>query len=242
MSRDSQQLARLIRDLLRVTRGRVPAAWLLVLGVAAVVYALAAPRLNDSFGWRLPTLVESTGGAPATRPRAEKRVAAPSASPARQPPGAAEDETQLAPAGQPPGENVGQGDALLIDAILKSQDRGDYESPGGLRYTRGSKHGHRLKHLMAHARDQPGRPGSHGVFLTQDPVAIVELVDEAYGLAVAGQRTKVEREGDRTIYNVEMGRKIGYVGGESGNRRGKPPARRLRIVVEDRDFVTAFPY
>ena len=68
------------------------------------------------------------------------------------------------------------------------------------------------------------------------------LVDEAYRQALGGDNTRVEQEDERTVYTVNLGRRIGYIGGESGNRRGRPAARHLRLVLEGSDFVTAFPY
>jgi len=128
------------------------------------------------------------------------------------------------------------------DDDLERVLQASHQSPAGLRYPRGSQHGHRLKHLMAHARDQPDRPGQHGVFDSAVPSEVVGLVDEAYQQALAGENTRVKHEEDRTIYTINLGRRIGYIGGESGNRRGQPAARHLRLVLEGKNFVTAFPY
>jgi len=129
-----------------------------------------------------------------------------------------------------------------LERILQASRPGTYQSPAGLRYPRGSQHGHRLKHLMAHARDQPDRPGQHGVFDSSVPSEVVSLVDEAYRQALAGENTREKREASRTVYTINLGRRIGYIGGESGNRRGQPAARHLRLVLEGKNFVTAFPY
>ena len=128
-----------------------------------------------------------------------------------------------------------------IDRILQDGSRESYESPAGLQYVRGSQHGHRLKHVMAHTVDQPDRPGQHGVFGVSTPEEVVALVDEAFQQALTGEDTSAKHERERTIYTVNLRRPIGVIGGESGNRRGRPEARHLRLVLEDRQVITAFP-
>ena len=224
MNRSSQQLAQLIRQVSRLQRGKLSPAWWATLGVLVIGYLVAAPWLNASLGWNLPVLTDS---GPAGLPQQESnRPVDPSADHS--------DKKRV------PGQSAA--DARVIGDILASQSNADYQSPAGLRYTRGSRHGHRLRHLMAHAEDQPNRPGQHGVFDETEALRVVGLVDEAYQQAIRGQRTMTDQEGDRTVYNVELGRRIGYIGGESGNRRGRPAAQHIRIVVEGKDFVTAFPY
>ena len=110
-----------------------------------------------------------------------------------------------------------------------------------MRYTRGSQHGHRLKHLMAHTRDEPARPGQHGVFDSTDPAEVVAIVDEAYLQAQAGRDTRTQREEERTVYDVNLRRRVGYIGGTSGNRKQRPAANHLRMVVEGDRLITAFP-
>ena len=128
-----------------------------------------------------------------------------------------------------------------IENILSSQSRATYQSPAGLRYTRSSQHGHRLKHLLAHATDQPDRPGQHGVFDSDDAVEVVGLVDEAFRQALAVIATRVDFEAEQTVYTVNCGSRIGYLGGESGKRRGHPAASYLRLVIEENRLITAFP-
>lgn len=72
--------------------------------------------------------------------------------------------------------------------------------------------------------------------------ATVRLLDDAY------ERIKAERsgittevDGDRTVHTVNMNKRIGYVGGREGNRRRKPMARRVRIVLEGQRVITAYP-
>jgi hypothetical protein len=116
-----------------------------------------------------------------------------------------------------------------------------FESPAGLRYGPGSEEGHRLKHLMRHSRDDPGRPGPHGVF-DGGQSRILALLDEAWLVSKEGGRNvRAQQEDRRTILTINMGRRIGYVGGESGRRQGNPAASHVRLVVEGVNVITAFP-
>jgi len=187
--------------------------WIVGLVVVAAAYLLLQPMLERSLGVDLPGFNDFTGVV-STEPKEESL-----------PPSSAET----------PSDND-------LERILQASRPEIYVSPAGLRYTRGSQHGHRLKHLMAHAQDQPDRPGQHGVFQSNNVTEVVALVDEAYRLALAGKNTHIEEEGNRTIYTINLGRQIGFIGGESGNRRGKPAARHLKLVLEGKNFVTAFPY
>ncbi len=118
---------------------------------------------------------------------------------------------------------------------------GVLRSPAGLLYTRGSAEGHRLDHVLAHGIDQRSRPGYHGVFAEADRQMIVQLLDEAYLQAMKGTRSRRRVEDGRTIYTVDMGRDIGYIGGELGNRKGRPRTQHIRLVLEDQRVITAYP-
>lgn len=118
-----------------------------------------------------------------------------------------------------------------------------WESAAGLKYGPGSQEKHRLLHVMRHAEDQPRRSGKHGVFLGEgDRKTVLALIDEAYLKALKGGR-KVEKkkEGTRVVYTVNMGRRIGFVGGSVGNKQGKPAASKIRLVLEGTNVITAFP-
>ncbi|QDU90115.1 hypothetical protein Pla175_35150 [Pirellulimonas nuda] len=132
------------------------------------------------------------------------------------------------------------GEAAASD-YLEQVGAETYRSPAGLVYGRGSQHGHRLKHLMAHAEDQPDRPGSHGVFDAKQPVELLTLIDQGYRLAKSGRQTRTRKEEGRTIYVIDMRRRIGYVGGESGARRGKPAATNMQLITDGDRFITAYP-
>jgi hypothetical protein len=214
LSRSNQQVVRLVQELIRQVRGgRLSMRWIVGLVVVAAAYLLLQPLFKRSLGVDLPGFSDLAGVA-----TTESTVDTPSSSPVKTP---VDDD---------------------LERILQTSRPGTYISPAGLRYTRGSQHGHRLKHLIAHAEDQPDRPGQHGVFQSSNLAEVVALVDEAYRLALAGKNTHIEEEGNRTIYTINLGRQIGYIGGESGNRSGKPAARHLKMVLEGKNFVTAFPY
>jgi hypothetical protein len=119
-----------------------------------------------------------------------------------------------------------------------SPDR--YLSPAGVLYTPGSAEGHRLAHLRRHTKDQPNRSGKHGVF-DGDMEGALATIDKAYEKAQANQRTTKEVDGKRTIYTVDMGKRVGFVGGRDGQRSRNPMARRVRLVLEGNRLITAFP-
>ena len=127
-------------------------------------------------------------------------------------------------------------------AGLREVGRGTYESPKGLRYRRGSEDGHRWKHVLRHATNEPDHPGKYGVFLGE-PVEILALLDEAYVLSKnRGRQVQTRNERGRTIHDVDMGRKIGYIGGKWGRSRGTPSTSKVRLVLErDSDVITSYP-
>lgn len=221
MPSQSQQIARLIQVLLRRTRGRAPLPWIVAAVALLVGYLLAQPYLERSLGVSLPGITDLP----------EVVAEQPSN---KQP-------SPQAPTDKPPRERWHERSANGAAKVLRDRGRDVYESPAGLRYTRGSQHGHRLKHVLAHAADEPDRPGQHGVFEPQDADKIVLLVDEAYEQALMGRHTNVEREQKRDIYTVDLRRRIGYIGGQSGARRGHPPATHLKLVVQGKNVITAFP-
>jgi hypothetical protein len=126
---------------------------------------------------------------------------------------------------------------------LREVARNVYESAAGLLYRSGSADGHRLKHVMEHAKDDPDKV-IHGVFDKPDQNVVVALIDEAYlQTQVSGNRdVRKKRQGDRIVYTIHLGRRVGYVGGREGNRKGHPECHYVRIVLEDENSViTAYP-
>jgi hypothetical protein len=200
-------------------------------------YLVVAPLLNARWGWKLPGWRElAEQAAPLPSPTAEPQAAPLPSRPATGPATESRPAAGRSASEEPAGETRAR-----LRAIADGSSLATYESPAGLVYSRGSQHGHRLRHILAHAVDQPDRPGSHGVFSTQDPAELVRWIDEAYLLGQRGERTRLEREGDREVYTVDLGRTVGFVGGEQGNRSGRPATRRLRLVLDDRRVITAFP-
>lgn len=131
-------------------------------------------------------------------------------------------------------------DEELLYGILREVSKDRYISPAGLMYTPGSAEGHRLEHLRRHTKDDPGRPGSHGVF-DGDMDGALATIDRAYDRAKKGQRTTKSVDDGRTIYTVDMGGRVGYVGGRTGKQKRNPMARRVRVVLEGNRVITAYP-
>lgn len=116
-----------------------------------------------------------------------------------------------------------------------------FESTAGLQYVPGSADTHRLKHIMQHAKDDLSKP-KHGVF-EGDRDKILAVIDEAYEKAkIGGKDVRKSLQNERTVFTVNLDRKIGYVGGSSGKRDGNPDCRFLQLVLEDENVViTAYP-
>lgn len=44
-------------------------------------------------------------------------------------------------------------------------------------------------------------------------------------------------------YEIDMGRRVGYVGGQAGAAAGNPAANFIRLIIENgNEVVTAFPF
>ncbi|MEQ8208842.1 MAG: hypothetical protein RH917_03340 [Lacipirellulaceae bacterium] len=226
MSRDTQQIARLIQELLRLTKGRVGTRWLVLLGVLLVGYLVAAPALNQRFGWNLPVAT------------AEQEDATPKVESREKPAGGKQSSTSGEKKSSIPSRELQR-----IEAIVAGRSTEIYTSPAGLRYTRSRADGHRIRHVMLHAHNEPDRPGPHGVFDANEPAEVLALIDEAYRMALRGENTKESKEDNGIKYEVNMGRRIGYVGGQKGarSRPKNPPARRIRLIVNEDRIITAFP-
>jgi hypothetical protein len=110
-----------------------------------------------------------------------------------------------------------------------------------LKYGPGSQEGHRLKHVLRHDNDLPDRPGKHGVF-DGDQDEMLEVIDEAWSLVKSNATAvRTSHEGSRDIHD-DLKRRIGFVGGQVGNERGKPAAAHLRLIVEGDSIISAYPY
>jgi len=128
----------------------------------------------------------------------------------------------------------------LLHGLLHEISKDNYLSPAGLIYGPGSAEGHRLAHLGRHIKDQPNRPGKHGVF-DGGMQGALKTIDDAFKRAQNQQRTTKTIDGNRTIYTVDLGKRIGFVGGQDGRRRRNPMARRVRLVLEGKRVITAYP-
>ena len=72
--------------------------------------------------------------------------------------------------------------------------------------------------------------------------AFLIAIDDAYKRARGHAKgTKQREEEGAIVYEAPFDRAIGFMGGSEGKRRGNPKLKRLRIVVRDRNLITAFP-
>jgi hypothetical protein len=124
---------------------------------------------------------------------------------------------------------------------LKEVANNVFESTAGLIYEPGSADGHRLRHVMEHAKDNLQKP-IHGVF-DGDRDEILAMIDEAYMKAKkGGSDVRSERQNNRQVYTVNLKRRIGQMGGSEGERKGNPECRYLRMVLENgNEIVSAYP-
>ena len=126
--------------------------------------------------------------------------------------------------------------------LLTETGRNKYTSPAGLIYTMGPNGEHRVEHIMRHAKDEPSRQ-VHGVF-DGDKNTILKILDDGYELIKSNsKRVESSREGNRMEYTIDMQREIGYEGGQKGKRNNFPPLKRLKLILQDKNYVvTAYPY
>lgn len=134
--------------------------------------------------------------------------------------------------------------AIGNEPYLKQLSVDKWISPEGLQYFGRDPQGRtRVEHIMRHARDDPSRDGPHGVFDAQARPQVFGVIDEGWRLAES-KKLSPQYERDRGVYTVPFGRRIGYLGGKVGRRKGQPPLSRLRIVFQrgSKRIVTAYPY
>lgn len=250
---------------------KIPARWMFVLLGLAVLYILLQPIANRQFGWNLPSLGSLVSEPPVGEPQAKDQVekspeTTREPSPrndrpsAQQPPLPEMQSTSTAPEREKQNKVPGRelptpkeaGDSNqkpddedqdeLLHGVLRSLGREEYLSPAGLRYTRGSAEGHRLRHLERHLEDQPERSGRHGVF-SGDMEQFLKHIDQGYLRAKQRQpQTSTRVEEGRTIYETTFDKPIGYIGGRDGARLQRPSTKKLRVVVDEDRVITAFPY
>ena len=201
----------------------LPTKWALILLALAIAYVVLQPRLNQWFGWNLPSVDSLNGGEKPTKSTATKKKTT-------------EKTTEE------PQDKADEKDSYPLYSFLSDLGRNRYESPAGLVYGPGSEEGHRLKHIARHLEDQPTRPGSHGVFLG-DMQDFLVAIDDAYTRAKKGAKGTTKKEDDGSaVYDVTFEKPIGFIGGETGGKKKKPAAKKIRLVVRGSNVITAFPF
>jgi len=131
-------------------------------------------------------------------------------------------------------------------SYLSEGKKGKMLSPAGLVYNSGRGE-HRTEHVLRHAHDMPSRPGNHGVFDANGD-DVFRLLDEAYKMIQSNSRQVSKdkpRPGEeyKTAYVIDMNRRIGYRGGKSGNRAGKPKLSKIKLVLANgNQVITAYPF
>lgn len=226
----------------------LPVKWALVVVVVLILYALVQPLANSRFGWQLPTLATLLGEEE-PKPNPKKSTAShtsESTQTATQESSSKESSSKESSKKATNRRSIDHEDrgiqSDLRYGILQEVGSDRYLSPSGLQYGPGSEEGHRLKHLERHLEDMPNRPGKHGVF-EGDMAQVLKWIDEAYSRGMQGAKgVRALQEEGRTVYEVPFSQPIGYVGGRDGARLRHPPARQMRLVVQGKNFITAFPF
>ncbi len=197
----------------------IPMKWAVVILGVAIAYVILQPRLNQWFGWSLPSVASMVGDdKPLAKTTPKKSQANRSNT-------------------KDPLE-----DSDPLYGFLTEIGRSRYESPAGLVYGPGSEEGHRLKHIAKHLKDQPNRPGSHGVF-SGDMKAFLIAIDDAYTRAKKGAKGTTKKDDDGSVvYEVTFEKTIGFIGGEAGEKNKNPEAKKMRLVVRGSNVITAFPF
>ncbi len=128
--------------------------------------------------------------------------------------------------------------AVTIPNYLSRNSDGSYLSPGGLLYQTELGYGNRAAHVLDHF-DESAEKSSQGVF-TVSKDEVFPMIDDAYAQIVAEpDRFHAEDQGKRQVYDVPMGREIGYVGGQEGSN---DKVSTLRVVLQnENEVVTSFP-
>ena len=244
----------------------IPTKWAVIIVVALIGYVLLQPQLNKWFGLSLPSVASLVGDEKQSsqkkqeKPNSNEKTSTTKADSnaskaATEEKSDKDDSVNKAPTSQPrvsqpqvsqpqvSDPTIGaERDSEKVHGFLTEIGRNRFESPAGLVYGPGSEEGHRLKHIERHLEDQPKRPGSHGVF-EGDMHAFLVAIDDAYSRAKSGDKgtKKIQDEGS-TIYEASFKKPIGFLGGQEGGRKRKPPLKQLRIVVRGNSLITAFPF
>lgn len=125
---------------------------------------------------------------------------------------------------------------------LKSIGSNQWISPAGLRYAGRDAEGNtRRDHVLRHARDIPQRDGPHGVFDGGEELTFA-WIDLAWQ-KIQREKIKPESEPGREVYTVNMGQRVGFLGGRTGARENHPALKRIFLVLQEgtTNVITAFP-
>lgn len=233
----------------------LPTKWAIVILALVIAYVVLQPRLNQWFGWSLPSVASLDGDGKPTKSTASNKTPDKTSSeePSKQknekqdeePSSRKSVDTEPKPPTKTVTKSKGTSDDDDLDPLfgfLTDLGRSRYESPAGLVFGPGSEEGHRLKHIARHLEDQPDRPGSHGVF-KGDMRAFLVVIDDAYIRAKKGAKGTTKKEDDGSVvYEVTFEKAIGFIGGEAGGRKKNPAAKKIRLVVRGSNIITAFPF
>jgi hypothetical protein len=204
--------------------------WMIGLLLVIVLYAFAQPWLNKRLGWNLPAIPIADSSSSPSSNSSTSQPSKPSQPPA--------DSSLDA---EPSTADSNHADSTAESFLQKVGDQ-TFRSPAGLVYKRGSAEGHRLKHLERHIRDIPDRPGPHGVFKgSMDE--FLRIIDAGYTRAKNKESgTSVKNDNGRDEIDIRFPSEIGFLGGQEGKRKGNPPLKRLKIILDEDSVITAYPF
>lgn len=220
--------------------------------VLVLIYVVAQPKLNEWFNLGLPGIpgmqeekenkaqdVASNEGSKSISKEEARKILAEDSNKHQK---ASEKETNSGTT-KPTTSNVkDSGDDTQLGE-MREIGNNVFRSTAGLVYGPGSIDKHRLKHVLAHAKDNKSKP-IHGVFDVGGEREVFALLDEAYLLIKKNSPQVKARSNDGRpgrSYDVNMKRRVGYVGGRDGGRSGNPAANYVRMVLENDRVITAFP-
>ena len=73
----------------------------------------------------------------------------------------------------------------------------------------------------------------------------IRWIDEAYERSQRKAKGTImtKEDGNRTKIEATFEKPIGFIGGRDGKRSSNPPARKLRLILDERNnVITAFPF
>lgn len=237
MSKDSGDENRPARPGSQRPRGEkprtIPTVWLVVGLLLLVGYVAARPMLEKRLGISLPPIAGSARDATGDHDS--------SSDPTRRLPKQNSSDSKTQPAPRESNESQPPSSRSTTTFALIPLSGNRFQSPAGLIYGP-SRNEHRMDHVMRHAVDDPDRPQSHGVFDAKNQEAVFALIDDAYELVKQNSRdVTTETEDGRKIHTVDFHRRVGYLGGQTGKRRGHPECQSLVLVLSGNSVITAYP-